>query len=108
MKLYLIFIVFLLSSLHSYEAQGVNRKLMTNKSASSTTISKIHKNEENRNPPKSGVKSANAPVAYKDDFMFNAFSKSFEHEQDVANEPYPNDIDVVDYTHARNNPPIHN
>ncbi|KAL8242942.1 hypothetical protein R6Q59_013244 [Mikania micrantha] len=107
MKLYLIFIVFLLSSLYTYEAQGTNRKLMTKIASftATTTYSKDPNNEEDKNDPKSEIKSANGPIAYKDNFMFNLLPESFQHE---ANGPYPNDIYVVDYTPARQKSPIHN
>ncbi|KAF5776471.1 putative Root meristem growth factor 9 [Helianthus annuus] len=151
MKLYLMFLVFLLSILQSYDAEGIrmgkvltlsassnqdilkissikrsnndheliaktdedksglNRKLMTKTESSTTTyVSKNHKNEENRNDPKLEIKSAHGPIAYKDNFMVNSLPENFQHEKDVSNEPNPSDIDIVDYTPARNKSPIHN
>ncbi|MFS7991399.1 putative Root meristem growth factor 9 [Helianthus anomalus] len=67
-----------------------------------------HKNEENRNDPKSEIKSAHGPIAYKDNFMVNSLPENLQHEKDVSNEPNPSDIDIVDYTPARKKSPIHN
>ncbi|XP_024980654.1 uncharacterized protein LOC112517452 [Cynara cardunculus var. scolymus] len=153
MKFHVMFIVFLLLSLHNFEAQGmrlgkvslsisnhqelikissiggsnqdhellaktvelssgINRKLMTKiaSSGTTTTISKNHKNDGNKNDPKPRIKSTRGSVSDEENFFFNLSSENSKNGKDVANEPYPNDTDItgMDYTPARKKSPIHN
>ncbi|KVH93734.1 hypothetical protein Ccrd_004214 [Cynara cardunculus var. scolymus] len=90
----------------------INRKLMTKiaSSGTTTTISKNHKNDGNKNDPKPRIKSTRGSVSDEENFFFNLSSENSKNGKDVANEPYPNDTDItgMDYTPARKKSPIHN
>ncbi|XP_076956964.1 uncharacterized protein LOC143632293 [Bidens hawaiensis] len=91
MKLYIIFLMFLISSLHSYEAEGIRMaKVLTLSAGSNQEIIKISSMENT------------------DELMSGVNRKLMTKTKDVVNEPNANDVDVVDYTPARNKSPIHN
>ncbi|KAL7587355.1 uncharacterized protein LOC111908361 [Lactuca sativa] len=111
MKLFLVITLLILSTL-LYEAQGINRKLMTETISTSTTTSastityKKHNNEENKGHDlKLGNKST------EDNLAVNLSSKHLKYGKTEANPPgYADIVDLagMDYSPARRKPPIHN
>ncbi|KAI3781978.1 hypothetical protein L2E82_12007 [Cichorium intybus] len=109
MKLFLVITLLILST-RIYEAQGINRKFMTNTISSSTTnantvTSKKHKNEENTDGLKLGT------ISTQENLASSLSSKHLKYGKTEANPPrYGDIVDLtgMDYSPARRKPPIHN
>ncbi|KAK9055128.1 hypothetical protein SSX86_026210 [Deinandra increscens subsp. villosa] len=92
-------IALLILSTLLYEAQGINRKLMT-KATSSTTISKNYKNDESKDDPQAVMKFT------QENFKVSSSSQRLKdvipQRQDVI------DLAAMDYAPAKRKTPIHN
>ncbi|KAL4571430.1 hypothetical protein LXL04_018189 [Taraxacum kok-saghyz] len=106
----LLMITLLILSTLLYEAQGINRKLITKTISSTTTstntiTSKKHNNEDNKDDWKPKTKSS------KENLAISLSSKHLKYEKPEANPPgYADIVDLtgMDYSPARRKPPIHN
>ncbi|PWA91325.1 hypothetical protein CTI12_AA091160 [Artemisia annua] len=99
MKSFLVFNLLIISTL-LYEAQGINRKLLTTTTSSTVTSKIIHKNDAKKYKLELEIKSTRANMAIR----------SSPQRAKVAPPGYPDVIDLagMDYSPPRRKTPIHN